>query len=167
MSMPMLFPRQLLPHLQACARRQDWFVSQEEGHRVILLTNAAYSQENVTKRLPLVLQVTDAWDVRACPSTAWDQIAALPTGAAIYYVLNNTSAVLYVGESTQVRQRWTHHHRRADLATVGATRIAWQAVWPEFLLLEGLFIHYCRPRWQRQPSILTAHEDTRSKKPYV
>src|SRR5262245_57450665 len=150
MSIPVVFPRQMLPSLRTCAMRQDWFVSREHDNRVILLTNAAYSTEDVSKRLPLVIQVTEAWDIHAFPSTAWDQVAALPTGAGIYYVLNREGVVLYVGASKHVRQRWGSHHRRADLAAVGATRIAWQAVWPEFLPLEALFINYCQPLWQRQ-----------------
>jgi hypothetical protein len=150
MALPLVFPRQMLPSLRACASRQDWFLSREHDNRVILMTNAAYSAEDVNKRVPLVIQVTDAWDVYAFPSTAWDQIAALPIGAAIYYVLNRESVVLYVGASKHLRQRWVGHHRRSDLAAVGATRIAWQAVWPEFLLLEALFINYCQPQWQRQ-----------------
>jgi hypothetical protein len=153
MSLPLIFPRHMLSSLRACAFRQDWFLSREHEQRLILLTNAAYSDEDVHKRVPLVIQVTDAWDVHAFPSTAWDQIAALPTGAAIYYVLNRDSGVLYVGASKQVRQRWVNHHRRKDLAAVGARRNAWQAVWPEFLPLEALFIRYCQPQWQRQPDI--------------
>ena len=150
MSLPLVLPRELLPSLRACAMRQDWFLSREDENRLILLTNAAYSEENINKRVPLVIQVTDAWDVHAFPSTAWNQTAALPTGAAIYYVLDRESVVLYVGASKHVRQRWGRHHRRSDLAAVGATCIAWQAVWPEFLLLEALFISYCQPQWQRQ-----------------
>jgi hypothetical protein len=152
MSLPLVVPRQMLPHLRACAFRQDWFLSREYEHRIMLLTNAAYNAEDITKRIPLVIQVVDAWDIQAFPSTAWEQTSALPTGAAIYYVLNRDSVVLYVGASKQVRMRWASHHRRADLAAVGATRIAWQAVWPEFLLLEALFISYCQPQWQRQPA---------------
>jgi len=150
MSIPLVLPRQMLPSLRACAHRQDWFLSHEHEHRVMLLTNAAYSEEDVTKRVPLVIQVADVWDIHAFPSTAWDEIAALPTGAAIYYVLNRTKVVLYVGASKHLRQRWASHHRRSDLAAGGATRIAWQAIWPEFLLLEALFISYCQPQRQRQ-----------------
>jgi predicted component of type VI protein secretion system len=149
MALPLVFPRQMLPLLRACALRQDWFLSQEHEQRVMLLTNAAYSTDDVTKRVPLVIQITEAWDVRDFPSTAWDQLAALPTGAAIYYVVNRDSIILYVGVSKHLRQRWVSHHRMADLAAAGAARIAWQAVWPEFLLLEGLFISYCQPQWQR------------------
>jgi hypothetical protein len=153
MSLPLIVPRSMLPSLRACALRQDWFLSREHEQRLILLTNAAYSEEDVTKRVPLVIEVTEAWNVQAFPSTAWDQLAALPMGAAIYYVLKRDSGVLYVGASKHVRQRWVNHHRRKDLAAVGATRIAWQAVWPAFLPLEALFIRYCHPQWQRQPDI--------------
>jgi len=153
MSLALIFPRHMLPSLRACALRQDWFLSREHEHRIILMTNATYSDEDITKRVPLVIQVTDVWDVHIFPSTALDQIAALPIGAAIYYVLNRDGGVLYVGASKQVRQRWVNHHRRSDLAAVGATRIAWQAVWPEFLPLEALFIRYCEPQWQQPPSV--------------
>jgi predicted component of type VI protein secretion system len=152
MSLPLVLPRQMLPSLKVYALRQDWFVSREHENRLILLTNAAYNDEDVNKRVPLVIQVAEVWDVQIFPSAPWDQIAALPTGAAIYYVLNKDSGVLYVGASKQVRQRWGSHHRRAHLAAVGATRIAWQAVWPEFLPLEALFINYCQPQWQRPTS---------------
>jgi len=153
MSLPLVFPRHMLPSLRSCALRQDWFLSHEHENRMILMTNAAYSDDDVNKRVPLVIQVTDVWDVYVFPSTTWDQIAALPTGAAIYYVLDRDSGILYVGASKHLRQRWVNHHRRADLAAVGATRIAWQAVWPEFLPLEALFIRYCEPQWQQPPSV--------------
>jgi hypothetical protein len=139
----------MLPSLRACAIQHDWFLSREEAHRLLLLTNTAYQAEDMTQRIPLVIQVTETWDVCTCPSTAWDQTAALPTGAGIYYVVNRDSIVLYVGASKQVRQRWFRHHRRTDLAAVGAKRIAWQAVWPAFLPLEALFIRYCQPQCQR------------------
>jgi hypothetical protein len=138
----------MLPSLRACALRQDWFLSQEHAQRLLLMTNAAYSAEDVTTRVPLVIQVTEAWDVQVFPSTAWDQRAALPSAAAIYYVLGQGRGILYVGASKDVRQRWVTHHRRADLTVAGATRIAWQAVWPEFLPLEALFIRYCQPQRQ-------------------
>lgn len=51
----------------------------------------------------------------------------LPDTAAIYFVLAG-DAVLYIGQSTSLRQRWVAHHRLKQLNQRGGCRIAWMTV---------------------------------------
>jgi hypothetical protein len=59
------------------------------------------------------------------PSVPFSERKHLPRCAAIYFVLNAQSTVLYVGQSINLAVRWAAHHRAATLTTNQATRIAW------------------------------------------
>ena len=61
----------------------------------------------------------------ALPSMPFEERRRLPKCAAIYFVLNAASTVLYVGQSINLAVRWAAHHRAAKLTERQATRIAW------------------------------------------
>ncbi len=63
----------------------------------------------------------------ALPSLPLDERGDLPDTAAIYFVLAG-DAVLYIGQSVSLRQRWLAHHRLAQLNEYGGCRIAWMTV---------------------------------------
>jgi hypothetical protein len=61
----------------------------------------------------------------ALPFVPFPEYKRLPRLAAIYFVLNSTGTVLYVGQSINLALRWAGHHRTAKLIDHQATRIAW------------------------------------------
>jgi len=66
-------------------------------------------------------------DPTVLPSLPLDERRGLPDTAAIYFVLAGDT-VLYVGQSTNLRQRWAAHHRLNQLNERGGCRIAWMQV---------------------------------------
>jgi len=58
------------------------------------------------------------------PSVAFDNRKALPTCAAISFVLNAQGTVLSIGQSMHLAMRWAAHHRMSTLLENQATRIA-------------------------------------------
>ena len=85
-------------------------------------------------------------DLRALPSLSVDERRELPDMAAIYFVLAGDT-VLYVGQSTSLRQRWVAHHRLTQLNAYGNCRIAWMHVGDTNLLddLERACIEHFSP----------------------
>jgi excinuclease UvrABC nuclease subunit len=62
------------------------------------------------------------------PSVPFTDRRGLPKCAAIYFVLNDQGAVLYIGSSIELAKRWYGHHRIAVLMTHDAARIAWLVI---------------------------------------
>jgi len=62
------------------------------------------------------------------PNLPLEERRALPDCAAIYFVLDNDDAVLYIGRAISLVRRWMAHHRAKQLLGIGSTRIAWLAV---------------------------------------
>lgn len=60
-------------------------------------------------------------------------ISQLPDISAIYFVLDGSGRVLYVGASKTLRRRWNDHHRRKDLDRHGAASVEWYEVEPLLL----------------------------------
>lgn len=52
----------------------------------------------------------------------------LPTTSAIYFAIDATKTVQYIGRSTNPQQRWMSHHRYEQLSNLGGVRIAWLEV---------------------------------------
>lgn len=50
-------------------------------------------------------------DILLLPSLAYKERGRLPACAGIYFVFDD-SGLLYIGQSRQMRQRWTHHTSR-------------------------------------------------------
>ncbi len=72
----------------------------------------------------------------ALPSLPLNERRDLPDTAAIYFVLTGT-AVLYIGQSVSLWQRWLAHHRLSQLNEYGCCRIAWMQV-DDVSLLDGI-----------------------------
>jgi hypothetical protein len=51
----------------------------------------------------------------------------LPEVRCIYFVLSPEGAVLYIGQTSNLRRRWIAHHRFANLADCQEVRIVWMA----------------------------------------
>lgn len=93
------------------------------------------------------------------PSVAFDNRKALPTYAAIYFVLNAQGTVLYIGQTQCLFQRWQGHFF-ARFRAHHASRIAWLVMSDDTLLkpVEKACIAYfdplCNTRKGRAPDEL-------------
>lgn len=64
-----------------------------------------------------------SFDTATTPNVSFEDRKQLPKTAGIYIVVQN-STILYVGRATNLRHRWTKHHRAADLdLALGEVRI--------------------------------------------
>jgi hypothetical protein len=81
------------------------------------------------------------------PSVPFTARTRLPHCAAIYFVLNASGTVLYVGQSIDIASRWIKHHHEITLANRQATRIAWLVMDDVSLLdaIEDACIAYFAP----------------------
>lgn len=86
------------------------------------------------------------------PSVPLKNRRLLPRHAAIYFVLGPDNALLYVGRSIALKQRWFSHHALSKLTAAGEVRIAWLEVKDsEFLSdLEVLCIKHFQPEMNRE-----------------
>jgi excinuclease UvrABC nuclease subunit len=73
----------------------------------------------------------------------------MPSCAAVYFVCDATGKVLYIGQSTNLLQRWIFHNRLDQCRAVKACRIAWLEVSDPSLLpaIEEACIAYFCPPW--------------------
>jgi len=58
-------------------------------------------------------------------SVSFDARDTLPPVSGVYLALSAANEVLYVGATTNLRQRWKQHHRVARLQSLACVRIAW------------------------------------------
>lgn len=56
------------------------------------------------------------------PSVPLDNVKNLPSAAGIYFAVKD-GEVLYVGQSENMRERWSKHHKYSDLKRIGCVRI--------------------------------------------
>jgi|GEM_PF-138969 len=54
-------------------------------------------------------------DVQVLPKAVVGDTLSLPTSRGIYFVIDDSYKVLYVGKSENIRRRWYDHHRMPDL----------------------------------------------------
>jgi len=62
------------------------------------------------------------------PSVALEDRSRLPQLSGIYFAIDSQSMVQYIGRSSDIRLRWSDHHRCDDLKTIGGIKIAYLAV---------------------------------------
>jgi hypothetical protein len=58
----------------------------------------------------------------------------LPSITAVYFCLSPNNEVLYIGQTINLVNRWTQHHRYQHLKEIDGVRIAWLEVPAEMLL---------------------------------
>jgi GIY-YIG catalytic domain len=61
----------------------------------------------------------------ALPSVVFTARQTLPCCSCVYFALSAEGAVLYVGQSQNLRERWYSHHRTEELRMLGCVSIAW------------------------------------------
>lgn len=52
----------------------------------------------------------------------------LTKGGAVYFVIDETDEILYIGKAKNLKRRWKAHHCCADLDKPKSTRVAWLPV---------------------------------------
>jgi excinuclease UvrABC nuclease subunit len=94
-------------------------------------------------------------DPLALPSLSLVERRNLPNCPAVYFVLNSSSEILYIGGTANLAQRWLTHHRCNQLTNMGddGIRIAWlecsePALLPE---IEAALIKHFQPSLNRTP----------------
>jgi excinuclease UvrABC nuclease subunit len=97
------------------------------------------------------LYILEVPEISSLPSLPLEERKALPAVGAVYFVCASTGAVLYVGSSKNLRQRWLLHHRQQQLAQTQGIRIAWQVVetTAHRLALEAHCLDVIRPLYQQ------------------
>ncbi len=74
--------------------------------------------------------------------------SSLPAIAGVYCVLTGEDVLLYIGQSTNICQRWRGHHLRQQLRAGKSLRIAWRETFSEAgrLKMEALLVRQYQPR---------------------
>lgn len=65
-----------------------------------------------------------AIDITTLPWMPLDETLMLPRRACIYFAIDSTNTVLYIGRSINVRRRWSRHQKYEVLSRIGGVKIA-------------------------------------------
>jgi len=81
---------------------------------------------------------------------AYEHRRDLPTVPAVYFVVDPQLNITYIGQTTNLCERWKGHHRSLQMER-GGYRIHWKEVESEQqrLVYEREAIKYFRPAWNR------------------
>ena len=93
------------------------------------------------------LPTPESINVTALPYVLMDERGSLPNIPAVYFVLNNTGDILYIGRAKSLCFRWQSHHRMAQFIAYKDLKLAWIVVEDIDLLgsLEKSCIDYFSP----------------------
>jgi excinuclease UvrABC nuclease subunit len=99
------------------------------------------------------LPIPETIDVELLPSLPLQKRLLLPNIAAVYFVLSNTTEVLYVGRSQSLCFRWQSHGLFYELEAIESVKIAWIPVDTEanLISLEASCIAYFQPPYNKFP----------------
>ena len=83
----------------------------------------------------------------ALPSVPLENRKQLPEKPCIYFAIDSRGAIQYIGQSKNLRQRWSGHHRYSALDELGGVKVAWLELSDESLLysVETALIQYFDP----------------------
>jgi hypothetical protein len=99
-------------------------------------------------------------DLTTLPSLCLSRRAELPETPAIYFAIDSLGVVQYIGQSTNLRNRWLNHHCQGYVANGG--RITYLEV-SEVTLLSGIekaLIQWFQPPLNRMINPLVVHSVT-------
>lgn len=94
-------------------------------------------------------------DPLTLPSLPLTNHRKLPNCPAIYFVLDDSETVLYIGRTGNLQQRWIAHHRWSQFANFsGNVRVAWMECTDASLLLESerVLIEHFQPLLNGSPA---------------
>ena len=88
--------------------------------------------------------------LESLPSLSLEDRLSFPNIGAVYFASDAAGTVLYIGNTTNLRQRFKRHHRDHDFSNVPDVRIAWYATESMIhrLTLEAYCCETLRPRLQ-------------------
>jgi excinuclease UvrABC nuclease subunit len=90
-------------------------------------------------------------DYLQLPSVRYDCKPKLPIFSGIYFVIDDSDALLYIGQALNIKTRWYYHHRRHEFKGRTDIRIAWLQVEKDDLrIVETILIDRCKPSLNMQ-----------------
>lgn len=92
--------------------------------------------------------MSNSFDVMQLPFLPLLRRTELPRTSAIYFAIDSLGQIQYIGQSTNLRQRWANHHRHPELDAIGNINIAWLEISDPSLLREveeALIEHFDPP----------------------
>ena len=85
-------------------------------------------------------------DLSALPSLPLLDKKRLPELSAVYFCIDSSGNVLYIGKSKNLNRRWLWHHRRTQLKDIDGVCLAWMETPSELLLeVESALITWFKP----------------------
>lgn len=86
-------------------------------------------------------------NVEQLDSVLLSDFKQLPESPGVYFAIDARSNIQYIGRSSNIRQRWTGHHRKPELKKLANIRIAYLLLENEALLadIEEALISYFEP----------------------
>lgn len=96
------------------------------------------------QELPSVRAFPSKRDPRS--SRAVSSLFLLPHCSAVYFVIDESGLVQYVGATKSLRMRWFQHHWRYRFKRLKNARVAWIDVQPDLLrVVESQFMRKLKP----------------------
>ncbi|MHC5778947.1 GIY-YIG nuclease family protein [Nostoc sp.] len=69
------------------------------------------------------------------PFVSFQERKILPASSGIYFAISSNDKILYIGRSTNLRNRWKSHHREVQLKSQSEDiRLAWLQVGVNILI---------------------------------
>jgi len=101
-------------------------------------------------------------DVHRLPSLPLVNLSQLPKCSCIYFVMHN-SRIIYIGQTINLADRWTGHHKLSQLTKLNDTIIAWLKCSDQSLLveIESAMIQHFQPKLNKQGGGKRSHPDYR------
>ncbi len=104
--------------------------------------------KKISDKVMSFAHLQDAVDINSFPSVEVNERANLPEIAAIYFVLNSSREIQYIGQSKNINSRWRYHQKLKELKDTNDIRIAYMAISDVDLLFEveqALIRHFNPP----------------------
>lgn len=71
------------------------------------------------------MKYLESLDYLQLPSVRYDNKARLPIASGIYFVIDDSNEILYIGQAINIKTRWYYHHRKHEFKGREDIRIAW------------------------------------------
>lgn len=69
-------------------------------------------------------------ELNLLPSVSFDNLDELPEYSGIYFVIDSSDRIIYIGQSENILNRWKNHHRKEQINEIHLdypVKIAWKA----------------------------------------
>lgn len=107
-------------------------------------------------------------DVYSLPSLPLVNLSQLPKCSCIYFVMHD-SRTIYIGQTINLADRWTGHHKLSQLTKLNDAVIAWlECTNPNLLVeIESVMIQHFQPELNKQGQGKRSHPDYRQTTIYI